>query len=207
MRSDAKLRAQVLLMNGKTLMKNLLVALIALCAGSSLAGAVSATRIKQSETAAPVSSVYTGLSAGGCRTIKVDRESGSSTQRCGGVASYKLLVEDSDARMSVTVTSPDGRNHPLSYWQVVTPYFSSLGARAEWRVVQKDGKVVPFALIVRVNAHENAEESGKVTSYLAVAKITAQEICVTDKISPGPTANEDARRAADSSASKACLKE
>src|SRR5688572_33453970 len=33
----------------------------------------------------------------------------------------------------------------------------------------------------------------------AVIKITSTEICVTDKISPGPKANEDARRAADRS--------
>jgi hypothetical protein len=44
-------------------------------------------------------------------------------------------------------------------------------------------------------------------SYLAFAKITSNEICVTDKISPGPKANEDARRAADAAASKPCLKQ
>jgi hypothetical protein len=39
-----------------------------------------------------------------------------------------------------------------------------------------------------------------------VSKITATEICVTDKILPGPKANEDARRAADTAATKPCLK-
>jgi hypothetical protein len=44
-------------------------------------------------------------------------------------------------------------------------------------------------------------------SYLAVAKITATEICVTERISPGPKANEYARRAADAATSKPCLKQ
>jgi hypothetical protein len=39
-----------------------------------------------------------------------------------------------------------------------------------------------------------------------VAKITPTEICVTDKISPGAKANEDARRAADAASTKPCLK-
>jgi hypothetical protein len=44
-------------------------------------------------------------------------------------------------------------------------------------------------------------------SYLAVAKITATEVCVTEKIAPGPRANEDARRAADAASNKPCLKD
>jgi hypothetical protein len=62
-------------------------------------------------------------------------------------------------------------------------------------------------LIVRVNASENQEDPNKKSSYLAVAKITPQQVCVTDKIAPGATANEEARRAADASSSKPCLKE
>ena len=71
---------------------------------------------------------------------------------------------------------------------------------------RQKGKLVPVALIVRYNASENPEDSNKTTSYLAVAKITAEEICVTDKISPGASANEDAQRAADAATTKACLK-
>ena len=44
-------------------------------------------------------------------------------------------------------------------------------------------------------------------SYLAVTKITPTEICVTDKILSGANANEDARRAADTAATKPCLKQ
>ena len=80
---------------------------------------------------------------------------------------------------------------------------SSLGGKAEWRVTRREGKVLPTALIIRVHANENPETS-KVTSYLAVAKITSREICVTDRIKPGPAANEEARRAADVSANKPC---
>jgi hypothetical protein len=67
--------------------------------------------------------------------------------------------------------------------------------------------VVPTAIIVRVVASERENpDAPKKRSYLAVAKITPERICVTDKIEPAADANQRARRAADGSADKACLK-
>lgn len=152
-----------------------------------------------------VDSVYTELSAARCKTIKVDKETGSSVQKCAGVAGYSLLVEDDDLRQSVTVLTPRGERHPLNYWQVITTAFSSVGDKAEWRLERKRGKARPIALIVRVYASENPDSPDEKTSYLAVAKITAGEICVTEKVKGGATANEEARRAADASADKPCL--
>lgn len=149
----------------------------------------------------PAESVYTDLAAARCKTIEVTEESGGSVQKCPGVGGYGLLVEDDDLRQSVTVVTPDGKKHPLNYWQVITSGFSSLGEKAEWRVEQKDGKVRPYALIVRVNASEDPEKPDKKSSYLAVAKITAAAVCVTDKVKT----NEEARQAADASADKPCL--
>ena len=99
--------------------------------------------------------------------------------------------------------TPKRVEHSLELWSVVSSGFSSVGPKVEWRLA----KATPVALIIRYNTSEDAEAPNKNTSYLAVAKITATEICVTDKISPGPTANEDARRAADAASTKPCLKD
>jgi hypothetical protein len=155
--------------------------------------------------ASSIVSIYTDLSPSRCKTIKVTRDPGSSVQKCAGVAGYSLLVLDDDARQSVNVVTPDGKEHGLDYWSVVTRYFSSLGEKAEWRMVKKGGKLVPIALIVRVYANENPEVPEQRTSYLAVAKITPEKICVTAKIKATTTANAEARRAADASAAKPCL--
>jgi hypothetical protein len=151
-------------------------------------------------------SIYTDLASGKCQTIKLDKESGSSVQRCAGVEGYKLLVLDDDSRQSVTLVAPNGKEHPLKFWEVITGHFSSIGQKAEWRVVEKNGKSVPVGLIVRVNAAENPDAPNQITSYLAVAKITPAETCVTDKIQPGAKANEVARIAADAAVDKPCLK-
>jgi hypothetical protein len=86
---------------------------------------------------------------------------------------------------------------------VITQAFSSLGAKAEWRVIGSK----PVGLIVRVKAFEQDDPGApKRKSYLAVAKITPQEICVTDKIDSSANANQEARRRADAAMTKPCLK-
>lgn len=152
-------------------------------------------------------SVYSDLSSSKCRTIEVDKETGSSTQICPGIVGYKLLVLDDDARQSITVVTPDGKNHPLDFWQVITYAFSSVGSKAEWRMASSKGKVSPVALIVRVNASEDGANPTRVASYLAVVKVTPEKICVTHKIRQGVKANETARRTADAAQTAACLKE
>jgi hypothetical protein len=156
-------------------------------------------------SATSIDSIYTDLSPGRCKTIKAGQDGGGSVQKCAGVAGYSLLVEDGDVRQSITVVAPDGKRHPLNYWQVITTAFSTVGDKAEWRVEQEGGKARPIALIVRVRAQENPDQLEQVTSYLAVAKITAEKICVTDRVKGAATANEEARRAADTSAGKPCL--
>lgn len=147
-----------------------------------------------------ISSVYTSLAAADCRVTATDEESESSSSRCPGTAGYVLNVHEGDLRMSIDVITPDGQEHPLNYWSVITSGFSSLGPRAEWRM--RGGR--PIALIVRVNASEDPEDSSRITSWLAVAKITPSAICVTDRIPPSADANEAARHAADQSAARPC---
>ena len=167
---------------------------IALCA---------ATAVAQSNR-----SVYTALGDKDCRKIK-SAEAGDDGYEghCRGTAGYSLLLSEGDLRQNITVITPKGAEHSLDLWSVVSGGFSSLGPKAEWRLALQNGKLVPVALILRYNASEDPESPNKLTSYLAVAKITPSEICVTEKISPGPKANEDARRAADAASTKPCLKQ
>jgi hypothetical protein len=154
-----------------------------------------------------VQSIYTDLDAKKCRTIESsDKEGGSYVGKCPGVAGYTLIVTEGDVRQNIEVVTPKGTKHSLDLWTVVSSAFSSVGPKAEWRVKKIKNKPTPFALIVRYNASENPDDSSKITSYLAVAKITANSICVTDKISPSANANELARKAADESSNKPCLK-
>ncbi len=151
-------------------------------------------------SATPTGSIYSDLSSKHCKTIEFDKETSSSVRKCAGVAGHSLLVQNHDAMQSVTILTPDGQQHPLHYTRVIS-VFSTVSEKAEWRVERKDGKVVPIALIVRVYSNEIDAPN----SYLAVAKITAEKICVTERIKGGAGANEKARRAADASDTKACL--
>lgn len=148
-------------------------------------------------------SVYTELTPAKCKLVKEDVE--YQEEKCPGIAGYSLLSIYSDQRQSITVVNPQGKEQPLNYWEVITPAMSHIGEKAEWRVVKEGGKIVPKALIVRVTTAPHVQTE-KTASYLAVAKISAGSTCVTDRIEPGPQANEKARQAADLSAAKPCLK-
>lgn len=172
---------------------------------SLIAFACAASNVNATKSGSAIESIYTDTIGSKCRTTFTDQESGSSEQRCPGVGGYGLEVLDGDSRMSVTVIAPGGKRHPLDLWTVVSTAFSSIGEKAEWRVTHNGKKVTPVALIIRFNASENPDDPYAQTSYLAVAKITPQQICVTDRIAPSSTANEEARRAADIAASRQCL--
>ena len=87
--------------------------------------------------AAPPRSVYTALDR--CTTTELNADEGWSTQRCPGTAGYTLLVHEGDLRQSVDVVAPGGAVYPLDFWSVITSAFSSVGPRAEWRVVARVG--------------------------------------------------------------------
>ena len=152
-------------------------------------------------------SLYTSLEAKQCRTIKTETTgAGDYEGRCPGVAGYSLTLLEGDLRQNIIVNAPNGTKHSLELWDVISGGFSSVGPKAEWRMASQNGKLALVALIIRYNASENPDKPDQRTSYLAVAKITPTEICITDKISPGAKANDEARRAADSAAKKPCLK-
>jgi len=152
-------------------------------------------------------SVYTPLDTKNCRTVKSpNADEDDLLGRCRGVAGYKLLISEGDLRQNLIVVTPRRAEHSLELWDVISSGFSTVGPRVEWRMARQNGKLSPVALIIRYNANEDAEHPNKLMSWLAVAKITAGEICVTDKISPGANANDAARRAADRAATKPCLK-
>lgn len=148
-------------------------------------------------------SIYTSVAEKKCRTLKSSpAEAGDYLGRCAGVAGYALLLSEGDLRQNLTVVTPRNKEYSLELWSIISSGFSSVGSTVEWRIF----KNTPIALILRYDASEDPEKPDKKTSYLVVAKITTNEICVTDKIPPGSKANEEARRLADEAASKPCLK-
>ena len=153
-----------------------------------------------------VESVYTNLDAKSCRTLEQSSEgTGWYRGECKGVAGYKLHVTEGDIRQSIDVVAPSKMKYELDLIGHVSNGFSSVGAKAEWRVARKGKTLTPNALIVRFNASDNADDSSVVTSFLVVAKISKNQICITDVVRPNPKANDEARKLADAAATKPCV--
>ncbi len=147
------------------------------------------------------SSVYTDLSSDKYKTIDSNEDEDFSIELCPGIAGYKLEVDYGDARETVTVIAADGKKYPLDFMNLVTPYFSNVGKKAEWRVINKDNKMIPTAIIIRLNSTEDGREKSRLT----VTKVSLGQICLTDVIEPVANQNQKARDSADLAGGKACL--
>lgn len=141
-------------------------------------------------------SVYTPISNAKCETKTTSPASGYLN--CPGTVGYKLQVLDDDARMSINVVAPDGKEFELDFWGHFRN-FSYVGENAEWRIKGK----TPVALIIRYNVSDRGDNDKK-TSYLMVAKITKDSACVTDIVKPSKSQNLTAQKLADKSVLKPC---
>ncbi len=125
-------------------------------------------------------SLYTDLYGKACKTIEQVPGSGASTRQCAGVGGYSLLVHEAKAQTSIDIVTPGGAVYPLEYWEVVTPGLSRVGRKAEWRVEQRGGKVVPTALLVRLDTGSGITEGPRVApgAIITASRIARDGACV-----------------------------
>ncbi|WP_338765021.1 hypothetical protein [Massilia sp. METH4] len=144
-------------------------------------------------------SVYTDVSGKTCIKHIDDELTGAYTLDCTGIRGYRLQVLNDDERSSVNIVTPDKKTFPLDYWDVVTPGFSSLGNKAEWRLYRQAQQSFPVALIVRLNTLDQSDPgTPKRRSILVVARISQNSACVTHTVdAKTPHANDRARQFAD----------
>ena len=145
------------------------------------------------------SSMYTDLYGKSCKIIELDKGSGANTRRCAGVGGYSLLVHEANAQTSVDIVTPARAVYPLEYWEVVTPGLSRVGRKAEWRIELRDGRMVPTALLVRLDTANPLTHGPRLAagSVITAARIEADGACVVYQGNAAPkTADASARGAA-----------
>jgi hypothetical protein len=154
-----------------------------------------------------VESVRTDLRGSSCRQ-EIDMSDPNETpyQVCPGVAGYSLIVRRVDAgRRSIDVVNAEQQAFPLDYQEFVTRHMASLDSSAEWRMASSDGTQLPIALIVRVHAREDMDDPEVTRTWWAVAKISPDQACVTDRILEGERSEAEVRGTADTARERPCL--
>lgn len=153
------------------------------------------------------SSTYSELYGKSCKLIDLDKGSGASTRRCSGVAGYSLLVHEANAQTSVDIVTPAGAVYPLEYWEVVTPGLSRVGRKAEWRMEQRDGRMAPTALLVRLDTSNLGTHGPRVAagSILTAARIERDGACVVYQGDARPRSADAQARAAAADPRAKCL--
>lgn len=150
--------------------------------------------------------LFTPLSGKGCKTISTDSETGSTTERCAGVAGFSLLVHSDDERASIDVLAPGRQAFELNYWEVVTLGFSSVTGNAEWHLAGRAGKRQPIGLVVRLNTLDQSDLAHPKHHALYVTSTIAKHAaCVIFKIDAALPGAQAAARKAARNPNRACL--
>ncbi len=156
---------------------------------------------------ARIESVHTPLSPSSCEK-KIDESDPDSTPYllCPGAGGFTLKVRSvGSGRKSADVVDAAQQAHPLNLQEVITRSMLNLTGDAEWRVASRDGKQVPLALILQVQARENSEDPETVTNtYTAIVKLSPDSVCVTDRIPAGSKTPEQILTIADAAETRAC---
>lgn len=157
--------------------------------------------------AAAAVSRYSDLYGHGCKVIERDRASGATTRRCPGVAGYSLLVHEASGQTSVDILTPQRRLYPLEYWEVVTPGYARVGRKAEWRLETRRGKLVPVALLVRLNTISPRTEGPRIAAggMITAARIAGDGACVVYQGNGALPAADATARAAAADPRRKCL--
>lgn len=186
----------------------LTTAAVLLCVSLIVCGCAAREDAGSTRPPAQIESVSSSLAPASCtKETDPNDPNGTTYLACPGTSGYRLIVRRVDAgRRSIDIVDQSGKASPLDYQEFVTRHMCTLGETAEWRVTKdSDGRQIPIALIVPVLAHEDDENPEKVTrTYLAVAKISRQETCVTGTIPEGSKPEAAVLRAADAARSSAC---
>jgi hypothetical protein len=150
--------------------------------------------------AAQIRSVYTRLDHDHCKNTKPVSDSLGVyryNKMCAGIGGYRLALDEDKDRQLIAIVAPSGKTSDAGFGPDA---YNSLGKTAEWRV--RNGK--PIALIIRID--ERNESGGAIAqSGLAVSKITPSTTCLVAAVSYSKNWRGQARKIADSSASKPCL--
>ena len=147
-----------------------------------------------------IQSAYTSIENKDCTTLSSTHFGGSFS--CEAYGNIKVEVLEEDLRQSITLIR-DKKRYPLELWRSVSPAFSFLGNKIEWRFSNKEKKKT-IAMITRYNVSVG-EYLEQTNSYLAVVKITNNEMCVVGKVKPQREQNILARQMADKAESLPCV--
>ncbi len=149
------------------------------------------------------SSSYTSIDQKDCITL--DSDNMGSIQECESFGDIGVKVIESDIRQSIILTR-NNKEYDLEFWSTVSPAFSSLGLKIEWRHELDKPKNLK-GMIVRFEVSEDYDNPDHVSSYLVVSKITEDNICVIAKVPPQANQNAIARKILDANEELPCLKD
>jgi hypothetical protein len=143
-------------------------------------------------------SAYTHFDARHCRHTPGTEEEDYGSWRCKGFAGIAVVLSAGDQRMTVSF-GPHAQDEPAAH-ETFGAFNDVYEGTIEWRLERRpDGRMRPFATILRWNVRVDSDDGGHVRGrFLVVTRLGPGGVCrvgTVDATDPG--ANEAARQMAD----------
>jgi hypothetical protein len=153
------------------------------------------------QTAALIESVYTQFDSNNCRHTRGRDVEDYGSWLCPGYGNISVRLAAGDQRMYVSF----GRNaaHEPAAAETISGFNDVYNGTIEWRLERKpDGKMQPFATILRWNFMTSPDDRQASGRKLVVTRLGTGGVCHVGYIdaSANPDANELARKLADEKA-------
>lgn len=149
-----------------------------------------------------LTSSYSSIDQRDCVTL--DSDNLGSVQECEPFGHIGVKVIEGDMRQSI-VLMQNRKEYDLDFTKLFSASFPTLGSQIEWRHELGKPENVK-GMIVKLDVHDTYDNFAKVHSYLLVAKIMKQKICLVAKILPQRHQNKLAREILDRNKPLPCLK-
>jgi hypothetical protein len=149
-----------------------------------------------------IDSAYTHFDAKHCRHMPGTEEEDYGTWLCKGFGGIAVLLAAGDQRMTVSLGPHAGREPAAS--ETFEAFNDVYQGTIEWRLArQPDGRMRPFATILRWNVRIDADDGGHPRGrFLVVTRLGPGGVCRVGTVDAtgDPDANDAARAMADAHA-------
>jgi hypothetical protein len=121
---------------------------------------------------------------------------------CKGVEGYSLLVKGEQFKPELVLIAPDGKRHPIEYWDPKDPGFRGMPPFVTWVVVNRPNKTIALKFFLHTEPKNDFSMFG---SYDVVARVSPGPVCIVGSVAGGSLAAMESMGIASSPSERPCL--
>lgn len=144
--------------------------------------------------------IGTGLSGEGCKPAIGEND--EKTRICKGVEGYSLLIKGKETQPQISLVAPDGKRHPIEYWDPADAGYREIYSGVTWVVVNTPKKTISLEFYLAIEPRQDYAQWGR---YEVIARVSPGPVCVVGSVPSGPSSTMESIAIASNPSDRPCL--